>query len=44
MEDSDFPKHSQNLLSKGEPKVDPGEANVSSNTRDGQCWPRASEF
>ena len=35
--DSDFPKHSQNSLSKSEPKVDPGEANVSFNTRDGHC-------
>ena len=35
--DSDFPKHSQNSLSKGEPKVNPGEANMSFNTRDGQC-------
>ena len=42
--DSDFSKHSQNLLSKGEPKVDPGEANVSFNTRDGQCWPAASKL
>ena len=42
--DSDFPKHSQNSLSKGEPKVDPGEANVSFNTRDGHCWPAASEL
>ena len=42
--DSDFPKHSQNSLSKGEQKVDPGEANVLSNTRDGQCWSAASEF
>ena len=42
--DSDFPKHSQNSLSKGEPKVDPGEANMSFNTRDGQCWPAASKL
>ena len=41
---SDFPKHSQNSLSKGEPKVDPGEANVSFNTCDGHCWPAASEL
>ena len=44
--DSDFPKHSQNSLSKGKPKpkVDPGEANVSFNTHDCQCWPAASEL
>ena len=42
--DIDFPKHSQNSLSKGEPKVDPGEANGSSNTHDGQCWPAASKL
>ena len=42
--DSDFPKHSQNLLSEGEPKVDPGEANMSFGDRDGQCLAMASEF
>ena len=42
--DSDFPKHSQNSLSKGEPKVNTGEANVSFNTRDGHCWEAASEL
>ena len=33
---SDFSKHSQDSLSKGEPKVDPREANVTSVDRDGQ--------
>ena len=42
--DSDFSKHSQNLLSKGEPKVDPGEANISFGDRDGQCLAMASKF
>ena len=42
--DSDFSKHSQNSLSKDEPKVDPGEANVSFGDRDGQCLVMASEF
>ena len=42
--DSDFSKHSQNSLSKGEQKVNPGEANVSFGDRDGQCWVMASEF
>ena len=42
--DSDFPKHSQNSLSEGEPKVDPGEANMSFGDRDGQCLAMASEF
>ena len=42
--DSDFSKHSQNSLSKGEQKVDPGEANVSFGDRDGQCSAMASEF
>ena len=42
--DSDFSKHSQNSLSKGEQKVDPGEANVSFGDRDGQCLAMASEF
>ena len=34
---SDFSKHSQNSLSKGEPKVNPGEAKVSFGDHDGQC-------
>ena len=42
--DSDFSKHSQNSLSKGEPKVDPGEVNVSFGDHDGQCLVMASEF
>ena len=42
--DSDFSKHSQNSLSKGEPKVDPGEAKVSFGDRDGQCLAMASQF
>ena len=42
--DSDFSKHSQNSLSKGEQKVDPGEANVSFGDRDSQCLVMASEF
>ena len=42
--DSDFSKHSQNSLSEGEQKVDPGEANVSFGDRDGQCLAMASEF
>ena len=42
--DSDFSKHAQNLLSKGEPKVDPGEAKVSFGDRDGQCSAMVSEF
>ena len=42
--DSDFSKHSQNSLSKGEPKVDPGEANMSFGDRDGQCLVMAREF
>ena len=41
---SDFSKHSQNSLSKGEPKVDPGEANVTFGDRDGQCLVTVSEF
>ena len=41
---SDFSKHSQNLLSKGEPKVDPGEAKVTFGERDGQCLVAVSEF
>ena len=34
---SDFSKHSQNSLSNGEPKVDPGEAKVTFGDHDGQC-------
>ena len=42
--DSDSSKHSQNLLSKGEQKVDPGEPNMSLGNCDGQCSAMASEF
>ena len=42
--DSNFSKHSQNSLSKGEPKVDPGEAKVSFGDREGQCLAMASKF
>ena len=42
--DSDFSKHSQNSLSKGEPKVDPGEVKVSFGDRDGQCSVTVTEF
>ena len=41
---SDFSKHSQNSLSNGEPKVDPGEAKVTFGDRDGQCLVTVSEF
>ena len=41
---SDFSKHSQNSLSKGEPKVDPGEAKVAFGDCDGQCLVTVSEF
>ena len=41
---SDFSKHSQNSLSKGEPKVDPGEEKVTFGDRDGQCLVTVSEF
>ena len=42
--DSDFSKHSQNSLLKGQPKVDLGEAKVSFGDRDGQCLAMASKF
>ena len=41
---NNFSKHSQNSLSNGEPKVDPGEAKVTSGDRDGQCLVTVSEF
>ena len=41
---SDFSKHYQNSLSKGEPKVDPGEVKVTFGDRDGQCLVTVSEF
>ena len=34
---SHFSKHSQNSLSKSEPKVDPGEAKGTFGDHDGQC-------
>ena len=41
---SNFSKHSQNSLLKGEPKVDPGEAKVTFGDRDGQCLVTVSKF
>ena len=41
---SGFSKHSQNSLSKGEPKVDPEEAKVTFGDRDVQCLVTVSEF
>ena len=41
---SDFSKHSQNSLSKGEPNVDPGQVKVTFDDRDGQCLVTVSEF
>ena len=41
---SDFSKHSQNSLSNGEPKVDPGEEKVTFGDHDGQCLVTVSEF
>ena len=41
---SDFSKHSQNSLSKDEPKVDPGEPKATFGDRDGQCLVIVSEF
>ena len=41
---SNFSKHSQNSLLKGEPKEDPGEAKVTFGDRDGQCLVTVSEF
>ena len=41
---SDFAKHSQNSLWKGEPKVDPGEAKVTFGDRDGKCLVTVSKF
>ena len=41
---SNFSKHSQDSLSKGEPKADPGEANMTSVDRDGQRLVPVSEF
>ena len=41
---SDFPKDSQNSLSKDEPKVDHGEVKVTFGDHDGQCIVTVSEF
>ena len=41
---SDFSKHSQNSLSKGEPNVDPGEVKTTFGDPDGQCLRTVSEF
>ena len=41
---SDFQKDSQNSLSKDEPKVDQGEANVTFGDHDGQCIVTVSEI
>ena len=41
---SDFSKHSQNSLLKGEPKVDPGEAKVTFGDHDGQSLMTVNEF
>ena len=41
---SDFSKHSQNSLSKGEPNADPGEVEATSGHPDGQCLRTVSEF
>ena len=40
---SDFSKHSQNLLSKGKPNVDPGGAKATFGDHDGQCLVTVSE-
>ena len=39
---SNFPEHSKNLLSNGEPKIDTGEVNVLCGNS--QCWTAASDF
>ena len=41
---SDFSKHSQNSLSKGEPNADPEEAKATFGDADGQCLLTVSEF
>ena len=41
---SDFSKHSQNSLSKGEPNADPGEVKTNSGDHDGRCLRTVSEF
>ena len=41
---SDFSKHSQNSLSKGEPNADPGEVKTTFGDPDGRCLWTVSEF
>ena len=41
---SDFSKHSQNSLSKGEQNADPGEVKATFGDPDGQCLRTVSEF
>ena len=41
---SDFLKHSQTSLSKGEPNADPGEVKATFGNPDGQCLRTVSEF
>ena len=41
---SNFSKHSQNSLSKGEPNVDPGEVKTTFGDPDGRCLWTVSEF
>ena len=41
---SDFSKHSQNSLSKGEPKADPGEVKATFGDPDGRCFRTVSDF
>ena len=41
---SDFSKHSQNSLSKGEPNADPGEVKATFGDPDGRCLQTVSDF
>ena len=41
---SDFSKHSQNSLSKGEPNADPRKVETTLGHPDGQCLRTVSEF
>ena len=41
---SDFSKHSQNSLAKGEPIADPGEVKTTFGDPDGRCFRTVSEF
>ena len=41
---SDFSKHSQNSLSKGEPNTDPGEVKTTFGDPDGRCLRTVSDF